>query len=135
MGSMIDYNFLKQVQRNERKSQLLSRLNENFYEDCFYYFCSLEEGVLDDLDVRLYRNALNCFSEIVERRLEKIGRKVYFKVMGEYGFVKCPDSHVILDDPPVNMLSCELVFFRSLVDVYTRFFKDCYDGYCLLREE
>lgn len=132
---MLDYNFLKQVQRNERNSSLLSKLNDSFYEDCSLYFIGLVEGDLDELGVRLYRNAFSCYTEIVERRLEKIGRNVYFNVVRNYRLNDKPDVSLVCMEPPLNILDKELVVFKCLVQVYTVFYEDVYDMYCLLSEE
>ncbi len=125
---MINYNYLKDIQRKERTYSSLTKINNHFYEDCSEYFCRLEVECKENLDFRFYNNAMSCYAEIVEKRLNKISRSAYYRVVRLCQVNTLP----VVDDlfePPVNLMDCEKVIFERMISVYGQYYRMIYDFY------
>lgn len=124
---MINYSTLKQIQKKERNSSTLSNIPRTFYAECSNYFHKLENTDISSFDLRLYHNAFNCYTEIVERRLEKINRKAYFHSISTYKLNSEPEDKDA--ERPENCLECEYNMFKKLIVIYIDFYKERYEEY------
>lgn len=121
INDTMNYNTLKNIQRNERKHNHLSKIPSDFYKSSADYFRELESE--DEIDVRRYRSALSCYSEIIEKRINKITRKAYFTALRtnrvfNKSVEKGNDYH------PKNILGCEIPLFETVLKEYDRFYDE-----------
>ena len=132
--TMVTYNDLKNIQMNERSLNNLSNIPQDFYEQCADYFYRLEQKPIEELDVRLYQNALACYTEIVERRLNKITTKSYFVAVRLNKINKAPTDKGE-DYVPPNIISTELHIFNKVLEEYDIFYNNRYNEYLKVMEE
>ena len=126
----MDYNKLKDIQKNERKYGNLTKVPVNFYEECADYFWKLENNDFDMLGAKKYNNAFSCYTEIVERRLNKITEKAYFLVLKQNRLNRKPITIDRNDDIlPPNILKTEEKLFYKILNNYNDFYKDRYVEY------
>jgi DNA replication initiation complex subunit (GINS family) len=70
MAEVLTYDALREIQYNERRSEKLYELNDDFYENIEEYFN--RKGPKDDLTEIEMRNAKNILKDILDRRERKI---------------------------------------------------------------
>lgn len=119
-NEMINYNTLKQIQRNERSRSNLTKVPQNFYEGCAYYFYKLNSDGLAVEQFRMYKNALNCYNEIVERRLHKLTQKAYFQITKQTSPIHKVEYAEI--ELPENIIKEEIKIFNSIISMYKTFY-------------
>lgn len=128
---MIDYNKLKEIQKNERESSFLSKIPDNFYEECNDYLCKFEGMVDAGIDFDIYHNAFLCYTEIVERRLNKITQTAFFTVIRKCRLNQKPDWDMLTDEVPNNILKTETELFMNLLKNYSEFYNQQYNNYII----
>lgn len=126
---MINYNELKEIQKQERESSFLSKIPMNFYEECSNYFCKLESQLDIDIDFRIYHNAFLCYTEIIERRLDKITQTAFFTIVRKCKLNQKPDWNILVNESPSNILKAEKELFINLLENYFKFYNLQYNNY------
>jgi len=117
---MLDYNTLKTIQRNERDSTSLTELKYDFHEEYGQYLRKLQNA--PEWDIKLYRNTVNCYVDIMGLRLYKISGTVHYgilrdnhELMGEINIKR------LLEMPPLNLHHSEVELYHGLLNVYKTF--------------
>ena len=119
---------------NERSLNNLSNIPSDFYIQCAEYFCELENKPISELDVRMYQNTLASYTEIVERRINKITMKAYFVAVRLNKVHQQPEEKGD-DYLPPNIIPCEVEMFESILSQYDNFYNDRYNEYKQVKGE
>ena len=123
----MNYSQLKDIQKKERDNNSLSLLPKSFYSDVANYFYELEHS--DDINIREYHNAFNCYSEIMERRLFKITHSALYRTMRMNKLNQIPDIDKITEEPLHNIHSKEEKTYLNLIKTYINFYSERYEDY------
>ena len=126
---MINYNTLKEIQKNERGYSELSHIPENFYKQCSNFFYNNLQGDLSLLDIRITRNAYSTYTEIVERRLNKISSKAYLTVISTNKINQKPPARNLEEILPRNIISSEKDIFYKTIDLLDNFYNKRFQEY------
>lgn len=118
---MINYNTLKEIQRNERWETGLTKIPTTFYEECTDYILQLEMECVNDFNVRRYKNTVSCYSEIIEKRLTKITTKTYYSAFRKNSPFSSQDN-IWVDELPPNILPSEREVYNRISEAYDEFY-------------
>lgn len=122
---MNNYDRIKSVQRNERKYERLTKIPDDFYEQSIKYICSIEK---EDVDVREYMSILSSYSEIVERRLNKITERTIFLIFRK-NRLGSKVANMDDEDLPVNIIPSEVELYQNLFKAYNKFYEERNEDY------
>lgn len=118
--------------RLEREMAKLSNITNTFYEDAAKYFQMLQQNPFD-LDVRKYNNAYSSYTEIVERRLNKIMERAYVLSIRQHKLNQMPQIPEAEDIFPENIHQSEKKLFLNFIENFKEFYKNRYDEYSLIK--
>lgn len=121
----MDYLTMKRILDKERNSPQLSELPVNFYDDGSNYLEELRKQEMTMQNIRLYKNSYNCYTEIIERRIEKIKNKAYFKAISSCKINEKPS----IDDEeiPSFLSNIEIEMYNNLLNDFVLFYEKIYE--------
>ena len=110
---------LRKIQRKERKSSTLARVEESFYEDIRRYLSKLKKSAGNDFfanEINLIKDTQRVATEICERREHKITDAAVFNIQRSYHLFSGEPKFDLIDTTPLNLTPEEEKFYFSLID-------------------
>ncbi|MDO5848010.1 MAG: hypothetical protein Q4P18_00540 [Methanobrevibacter sp.] len=110
---------LRQIQKKERKSSTLARVEETFYQDIHKYLAKLRESVGTDFfadEYKLIKDTQMVATEICERREHKITDAAVVNIHRSYHLFTGKPKFDLIDTTPLNLTPEEEQFYFSLLD-------------------
>lgn len=110
---------LRTIQKKERKSSTLARVEETFYQDIHKYLAELRESAGNDFfsnEFNLIKDTQRVATEICERREHKITDAAVFNIQRSYHLFSGEPKFDLIDTTPLNLTPEEEKFYFSLID-------------------
>ena len=110
---------LRTIQKKERKSSTLARVEETFYQDIHKYLTELRKSAGNDFfsnEINLIKDTKRVATEICERREHKITDAAVFNIQRSYHLFSGEPKFDLIDTTPLNLTPEEEKFYFSLID-------------------
>lgn len=113
------YQTLRTIQKKERKSATLARVEETFYQDIHVYLAKLRESAGNDFfadEFNLIKDTQRVATEICERREHKITDAAVVNIHRSYHLFTGKPKFDLIDTTPLNLTPEEERFYFALID-------------------
>ena len=113
------YHTLRKIQKKERSTGTLARVDETFYQDIHKYLNDLKKAAGDDLfaeEYTLIKDTQRVATEICERREHKITDAAVVNIHRSYHLFTGKPKFDLIDTTPLNLTPEEEKFYFSLID-------------------
>ena len=113
------YHTLRKIQKKERSTGTLARVDETFYHDIHKYLNDLKKSAGDDLfaeEYTLIKDTQRVATEICERREHKITDAAVVNIHRSYHLFTGKPKFDLIDTTPLNLTPEEERFYFSLLD-------------------
>lgn len=113
------YHTLRKIQKKERSTGTLARVDETFYHDIHKYLNDLKKSAGNDLfaeEYTLIKDTQRVATEICERREHKITDAAVVNIHRSYHLFTGKPKFDLIDTTPLNLTPEEEKFYFSLLD-------------------
>lgn len=113
------YHTLRKIQKKERSTGSLARVDETFYHDIHKYLNDLKKAAGNDLfaeEYTLIKDTQRVATEICERREHKITDAAVVNIHRSYHLFTGKPKFDLIDTTPLNLTPEEEKFYFSLLD-------------------
>ena len=113
------YQELRKIQKKERNSTTLAKVDETFYQDIHKYLADLRETVGHDFfapEYNLIKDIQRVATEICQRREHKITDAAVVNIHRSYHLFTGTPKFDLVDTTPLNLTPEEERFYFSLID-------------------
>ncbi len=113
------YHTLRKIQKKERSTGTLARVDETFYHDIHKYLNDLKKSAGDDVFAEEYiliKDTQRVATEICERREHKITDAAVVNIHRSYHLFTGKPKFDLIDTTPLNLTPEEEKFYFSLID-------------------
>lgn len=113
------YHTLRKIQKKERSTGKLARVDETFYHDIHKYINDLKKSAGEDLfaaEYTLIKDTQRVATEICERREHKITDAAVVNIHRSYHLFTGKPKFDLIDTTPLNLTPEEEKFYFSLID-------------------
>lgn len=110
---------LRKIQKKERKSSTLARVEETFYQDIHKYLAELRKSAGNDVfadEFNLIKDTQRVATEICERREHKITDAAVVNIQRSYHLFTGKPKFDLVDTTPLNLTPEEEKFYFALID-------------------